>query len=448
MTSITTSVGSLDVQSIVSQLMTVEQQPLTASQKRISTYNSQLSDVGKISSALSSLQTAITKLSTGSFLQAYTAATSDATVVTAAISSGGAAGSYALNVTQLAQAKQLVFDKQSDSSDIYDPSAALTGTPSSLTFRVGNNEATVDLSSANSLKAIASQINAANAGVTASIVQSNGKYKLILASTLPGTDSAFDMLSAPGGSTTTTISGLGAPSSESHDALDAELTVNGVSATSGSNHLSDVVSGVDIDISKTGAATITLTKDFSSITSALQSFVDAYNLVKSSTDSARSGSMKGNASVLSVQQQLVSILQTPVAGVDPATSYGYLSQVGISLQKDGTLKLDQAAFNKALAAGASAVTNLFGNSNSTGFGDRLNSIINIMLGPNGMVETSRSSINSRISIENNFQTSLNSRLTALKAQYTQQYTTLNAVLAQMQQSSSNLSGLLASSSSS
>ncbi|WP_230369482.1 flagellar filament capping protein FliD [Paludibacterium denitrificans] len=225
------------------------------------------------------------------------------------------------------------------------------------------------------------------------------------------------------------------------------LTVNGVSVTSGSNQLTDVISGVEVDISKLGSATISLTKDSGAIANSLQSFVDAYNQVKSAVDSARNGSMSGNASVLSVQQQLVSVLQTPVAGADPVNSYAYLSQVGISIQKDGTLKLDQTAFNTALNNNPSAVTNLFGNSSNTGFADRFNATINSLLGPDGIVQTSTSSINSRISLENNLQTSLNSKLAALKAQYTQQYTTLNATLAQMQQATTNLAGLLSSSSS-
>ena len=120
MTSITTSVGTLDVQSIVSQLMTIEQQPLTASQSRVSTYNSQLSSIGKISSALSSLQTAATKLSSGSFLQAVKASSTDSTVASVSTTSNGLAGSYALNVTQLAQSKQMVIDQTSGGATITD----------------------------------------------------------------------------------------------------------------------------------------------------------------------------------------------------------------------------------------------------------------------------------------------------------------------------------------
>ena len=89
------------------------------------------------------------------------------------------------------------------------------------------------------------------------------------------------------------------------------------------------------------------------------------------------------------------------------------------------------------------MANLFGNSSSTGFGDRLSAAVNDLLGPNGVIETSKTSINSLITSETSLQTSLSAKLTARQTMYTQQYTALNAVLSKMQQSTSNLSNLLA-----
>ena len=98
MASITTSVGTLDVQSIVSQLMTIEQQPLQVSQQRSSKYNTQLSSIGQISSALSALQSSASKMSTGAFLQQFKASSTDTSIANVATTTGGVAGSYALNV--------------------------------------------------------------------------------------------------------------------------------------------------------------------------------------------------------------------------------------------------------------------------------------------------------------------------------------------------------------
>jgi len=452
MASITTSVGSLDVQSIVSQLMTIEQQPLQASQQRSNRYNTQLSSIGHISSALSALQSASSKLSTGSFLQQFKASSTDTSVANVTTTTGGVAGSYALNVTQLAKSRQLVFD-QFGGSAITDPKAALSGAPTSLTLTVAGKDTVINLtpsaSDTVSLQSISDRINQSGAGVNASVVQNNGQYKLVLASAASGSDNAFSITAGgtdSGSTSGSTLAGLtqsATAATESTAAGDAVLTVNGVSVSSGSNHLTNVIAGANVDITKLGQSTVTMGSDSSGIAASLQGFVDAYNQVKSAVDSARSGSLKANASILAIQQKLVSVLSTPVPGVDAGSSYAYLSQAGISIQKDGTLKLDQTAFNKALSTNPSAVANLFGNNSSTGVGDRLSAAVNDLLGPKGVIETSKSSINTMMTSESSLQTSLSAKLSARQAQYTQQYTALNAVLSKMQQSTSNLSGLLA-----
>jgi len=456
MASITTNVGALNVQSIVSQLMTIEQQPMTASQARSSKYNTQLSAMGKISSALSNLQTIAGKLATGSFLQQFKVASTDTTVATANTSSGsGTAGSYTLNVTQLAQAHQLVFD-QAGGAVITDPKAALTDVPSSISLNVGGTITKIDLSQADgssvSLQTIADRINQSSAAVTASVVQNKGQYKLVLASSSAGEDNAFsivDGVTDSGETSGASLAGLTQSTtavSESANASDASLTVNGVNVTSGSNHVSGVIAGVTVDLTKVGTSTITMSSDSSAISTSLQGFVDAYNQVRSAVESARAGSMQGNASLLTIEQKMQEVLSTPVAGADPGNSYAYLSQVGIAVQKDGSLKLDQTAFNKALDAQPTAVAALFGNTSNTGFADRFNSAINAILAPNGVVESSKATINSRMSAETHTQTMLASRLKDKQAQYVKQYTALNSLLAKMQSATTNMAALLASSS--
>ncbi|WP_159876978.1 MULTISPECIES: flagellar filament capping protein FliD [Aquitalea] len=470
--SITTSAGPLDVQNIVSQLMTVEKQPLATSQTKLKTFNSKLSDIGQVSSALSGLQTAVNDLASGNFLHTLKASTSDATIATVDTNGSGLAGNYQLNVEDLAKPRQLVFDTTSDGQSITSTSTALANVPDSLTIAVGGNSTTVqlrdpvsttatDASSSDgtttatpasvTLQDIADKINAANTGVNASIVHYKGSYSLVIASAESGSDSAFSITAGGSDSSLTqtganTLAGLQQSDtaiSESSDASDASLTVNGVYVSSSSNTVSDVINGATISLQKSGEASITMTQDNSSIASKLQGFVDAYNKVQSALDNASGGSMKGDAALTSIRNQLSAVLQTPVSGADPVTSYAYLSQVGISIQKDGTLSLDQSAFNKALSNKPTAVGNLFGNSSNTGFADRFNTTINNLLGPAGIVVTKQHDLNQNVTDETGHQTQLQTKMSDKQANYLRQYTTLNATLAKMQQSTSNLSGLMA-----
>ncbi|AXT49201.1 MULTISPECIES: flagellar filament capping protein FliD [Chromobacterium] len=454
MAGITTSVGSLDVQTIVSQLMAIDSRPLVASQKKLDGYNTQLSDLGKIGSALSALQSAITSLSTGSFLQAFKVSSSDTSVAGVSTTSGGVNGTYVVNVAKLATSRQLVFD-QFNGVDIKDAQAEITGAPDELKFTINGKEQTVKLRDKPgdkvTLQSISDKINAEGMGVNASVVKNGDNYKLVVASTASGTDNKFT-ISAGGtdsGSTSgSTLAGLTqspTAANESKDAGNADLTVNGVQVSSGSNKVSNAIPGVELDLYKGGAGvstTVTLNQDTAGIGKNLQSFVDAYNQVLSSIKDARGGSMKGNASVLSIQQKLQDVLTKSIPGVDPVNSYAYLSQVGIAIQKDGTLKLDQTKFNDALKKDPTAVKNLFGNTSTTGIAQLLNKEINSLLGPTGVVESSKTSINTRISTEKASQDALTARLAARQKQYIQQYTALNSTLSKMTAATNNLSGLM------
>ncbi|PXX51080.1 flagellar filament capping protein FliD [Aquitalea magnusonii] len=471
--SITTSAGPLDVQNIVSQLMTVEKQPLTTSQSKLSSFNSKLSDIGQVSSALSGLQSAVSGLSSASFLHTIKTSTSDATVATVDGNGSGAPGNYLLDVQELAKPRQLVFDTTADGQAITSASSTLPDVPDTLTLAVGGNSTTIalrDTASSNgsatdgaaspsttpaavSLQDIADKINSANAGVNASIVQYKGSYSLVLASAQSGSDNAFSITaggsdSSLESSSANTLAGLQQSDtaiSESNDASDASLTVNGVYVSSSSNTVGDAISGASVNLQKAGQATISLAMDSSSIAGKLQGFVDAYNKVQGAINSASAGTMKGDGSLNTIRNQLSAVLQTPVSGADPLASYAYLSQVGIAIQKDGSLSLDQTAFNKALSSQPAAVANLFGNSSNSGFADRFNTTINNLLGPAGIIVTKQNDLNQNVSDETNHQSQLQTKMSDKQASYLQQYTTLNATLSKMQQSTSNLSGLLKSS---
>ncbi|AXE29226.1 flagellar protein [Chromobacterium phragmitis] len=456
MASITSSVGALDVQGIVSQLMGIERRPLNESQQRADQYNTQLSTVGKLSSSLSALQTALTGLSSGRFLQVFKATVSDGSMAAVSATSGGSSGTYEVNVANLATSRQLVFDKVGSGTapNITDPKASITGAPQSISFEINGKTQTVNLSSNGSdpisLQTINDKINAAGIGVNASIVQNGGNYKLVLKAAESGKDNQFKITAGGSDTGTTsgsTLAGLSqtvAAEGESKDAANANLTVNGVSISAGSNKVTDAVAGVEIDLYKAGTFTVSMSPDSAGVAKNLQSFVDAYNQIISDVKAARSGAMKGNASILDIQNKLQQVLSTPVAGVDAVNSIAYLSQAGISLQKDGTLKLDQTAFNDAMKKDKQAVMNLFGNAANTGFAQRFNAAINGMLDPKGVIETSKATIKSKASAETQLQSSLQARLDTKQAQLIRQYTALNKTLSEMQSGSASLFNLISS----
>ncbi|UTH73727.1 flagellar filament capping protein FliD [Chromobacterium sp. IIBBL 290-4] len=458
--SISASAGPLDVQSIVSQLVQADSQPLNQSKQRQSNYQSEISTLGQVSSALSGLQTAASTLSSGTFLQQFSATSSDSTVAAVTTTSGGTAGTYVLNVTQMAQARQLVFDNDSSGKPITDENATLSGAPSSLTFNVGGTNSTVQLGSNGSpitLSSIASSINGAGIGVSASIVQYQGNYSLVLNSTQAGSSNAFSITAGgtdSGKTSGNTLAGLQQSAtavSESTAAADALMTVNGVNVSSSSNTVTNVVNGASINLEKMGQTTINMSQNSSGIAQTLQSFISSYNQVVTTVNSATTssttvGSTPQNTDISSdltgLQQQLAGLLGTPIPGADPSTSYAYLAQVGITQGTDGTLSLNQTAFNAALAANPSAVSNLFGNSQNTGIGNVFNNTINSLLGPSGMITIDQNNLNTQVNTETQLQQQLQNQLTNEQSSLLTEYSNLNAELAQMQQASSSMANLI------
>lgn len=387
----TTSSTGLDVNSIVSQLMTVERQPIKKLDVREAGYQAKLTAYGSVKGAVSSFQTALQSLNSASRFQSLKATSSDTTVFSASAASTAAAGTYSLEVTSLAQAQKLVAAGQTSSTATIGSGAAATvtfdfGTISGGTFNsgtgtytgaiftstgTGTKSITID-STNNSLQGIRDAINAAKMGVTATIVNdgSGTPYRLALSSDNNGTSNSMKITVAGDATVSSLLAHDPAGTqnlSETVTAQNANFKVNGVSVSKTSNTISDVIQGITLNLSKvtTSPATLTIARDTASISSSISGFVKAYNDLAgtlknlSAYDAAsKTGAiLQGDSTVRSLQAQLRSMLSTAVTGTPGALTT--LSDVGVSFQKDGTLALNQTKLDSAIANNFSDIASLF-----------------------------------------------------------------------------------------
>ena len=378
-----TGIGSgIDISGIVSKLMTVESLPLTQLAAKEATFQGQITALGSLKGALSSFQTAMSGMSTASQFNAVTATPADATVLTASAVSTAAPGSYAVNVTTLAQAQSLEATGQTSSTSTIGAGTSTTvnfqfGSLSGSTFTQDTSQAggtvTID-SSNNSLQGIRDAINNANIGVTASIVNdgSASPYRLVLTSTKTGANSVMNITV----SGDTQVQNLleydhNSPTptqnlTQTTAAQSAAFTVNGVSITSASNTVTTAVPGVTMNLLKQGASTtLTVARDTSAVQKAASDFVSAYNALHSTLSSLSSydattstgGPLLGDPTVLNIESQLSNTLNTPLAGL--SGSITNLSQIGITIQSDGTMALDSTTLNSAISSNLAGITGLF-----------------------------------------------------------------------------------------
>jgi flagellar hook-associated protein 2 len=455
MTSITSSSGPLDVQGLVSQLMTVAQQPLTQMQAQASTYNNQISDYGTLSSDLTSLQSSLSSLSSGQFINTYQATSSNTDVLTATTSSSAQAGVYNVTVGNLATAQNLAYAGQASQT------ASLGNTADTMKFSFASGStSTVNIPANATLAQISNAVNAAGIGISASVVKADNSaspYRLVLTGTTVGAGNSFSTSTTSGqsalsflgfdASTAVNSSGTITDSRLTAQAQDANLTVNGLAMVEGSNNVTDAINGVSMTLSQAGTSSLTVAPDTGSIQTDVQGFVSAFNKLQGDITSlsSTSGGLQGDYTLVNLQDQLDGILNTPISGANGTSTVAYLAQVGVSLQKDGTLALDATNLTNAISANPTAVANVFGNSNNDGFAQRFNSQINNMLGPNGLVTTRTSSLNTEVTSVKAQEAREQTRLDTLQESYLTLYSSLNSSLAAMEQTSTSMTAMLASS---
>jgi flagellar hook-associated protein 2 len=383
-------VGSkLDVNGIVTQLMSIESRPLTQLDTREASFQAKLSAFGSIRSALSQFQSTMSGLSLGSRFEGALATSSDAASVSAGATARAPVGSYTIEVSALAQSQRLVaagqasatatigtgtltFDFGTISGGVFDvPSGKYTGASFSSAGS-GVRTVTIDAGSS-SLAGIRDAINAAGIGVTASIVNDGGgsPFRLVLSSERTGAASAMK-LSVGGDAALGSLLGqdpaAGQNLVQTAAARNAEFTINGIAVTKASNVVSDALEGVTLTLSKTNVgspATVSVARDTGRAVSAAEAFVKAYNdlnktLEDLSTYNAetRTGAvLNGDPGVRSLQNQLRALFGQAVGG--PASNLRSLSDIGIGFQRDGTLALDTTRMNRAMASNPGQVAGLF-----------------------------------------------------------------------------------------
>ena len=383
-------VGSnLDVNGIVTKLMSVEAQPLTTLARKEASYQTQLTAYGSLSGAVSTFQSAMSGLSSASRFLGVKATPSDATVLTATAANTATSGTYSIEVTALAKQQKLAAaGKASLATAIGAGTATLvfdfgtiTGTlngsnqynPGATFVSAGAGTKSVSIAAGASLSDIRDSINAAAIGVTATIVNDGSAtipYRLVLTSNTPGAASSMSI--AVTGDATVALLLANDPAgaqtlAETATAQNASLKVDGLTVSKASNTISDVVPGVTLSLLKTNVAapiTLTTAKDTSAVQSSAQSFVDAYNaLAKNLKDltyytasTKTSGPLQGDITARSIASNVRVTLSSALAG---AGGYTALSQLGIAMQKDGTLALDSTKLQTAISNNSADIPAVF-----------------------------------------------------------------------------------------
>lgn len=356
----------LDTASLVDQLVAIERAPANTLAGKQSDINAHKSIIGSLSSAVSALGTAARALDLDSELRPRSVAVSDSHL-TAAVSAGATAAVHDVRVKQLAAA-QIVASKTFATQ-----AAGVLGT-GGVDITTSGTTKSITWGATDSLDTIATRINDAGAGVSASVLYDGSLYRLMVVSRDTGTAAASTFVDSGDGLD------LANPANVKIEAKDAKALIDNVEITRPKNVISDALAGVTLTLTSKHedtdpAAKVTIGLDQKALTDKVKAVVSAWNSINSAlhvqldyTGTQKSTStLFGDATLRQLQQSL---------GALGSKAYGdsNLSVIGITRDKTGAMTLDETKLAAAIAANPDAASNIFV---KNGFSSELSSLADL-----------------------------------------------------------------------
>ncbi len=452
-------VGSnLPLDTLLANLTTAEKGRLTPITQQQSSFSARLTAFGTLKSSLEKFQTANTALNDATLFKS-TNAVSNSTDLTVSTTAGAAAGTYKVNVTQLAQAQSI-----RTTSTVTDSKAAQgnDNAERTLVIKQDGKDKPVEIKltkEQTSLEGMRDAINNANGGVSASIVKvKDNDYQLVLTSSETGLTNKMS-ISVSGDETLNQFISFNNPDVAGNkveqivEAKDAELSVNGINIVRSSNTITDAPQGVTLNLTKAvNDVTVTVSKSNDKSTAAIKSWVDAYNslidtigsLTKyNSVDAGADAQSTSNGALLG--DSAVRIIQTGIRAQFSAGGndgkFQTLTQMGIT--QDGTtgkLKIDNDKLSKALSDNSVDVQQLLvGNGKETGITTKIASQVKGFLANDGVIDSAQDSINSTLKKLTKQYLAVSSSIDDTIARYQAQFTQLDTMMSKLNNTSTYLS---------
>lgn len=382
--------SGIDTTSLVSQLVELEREPKQSSlDSKQESLEAQISAYGVLKSSLSEFNSALGTLSDNDTYNARAVSFPDTDVLTPnSVDAGAQTGTYQIEVVDVAQAQSIATGAYADKEAALGESGTLTITfgtwtysgsdPDSFSVNDDRSALNITVEASDSLEDLAEKINAEDSGIQASVLLVDGQYQLLM--TAPsGADNALRITSDD--ATTGDTEGLSvfefnenefSQVTETQQAQDAELTINGLTIYRETNEIDDVIQGFNFSINKAdpgNSVTFTVEADTSVAEDVIRNFVEAYNLFYETSDNLTgytqdeetNQTVRGDLATDGTAKTLINRLRTLVGSEVTGLSEGFtaLTNLGIRTELDGTLSIDEDDFSSALDDNFDLVEALF-----------------------------------------------------------------------------------------
>jgi flagellar hook-associated protein 2 len=449
----------LDVNSIVTQLVAIERQPIVQLQTQATSLQTKLSAFGKLQSDLSALRDAASALTSPSTWNQTSGTSSDTASVNVTTDTTNLPGTYSVQVTQLAQSQSNISKTYSAATDLVGEGTihielGTWGAGNSFTAKPGATAIDISVGPpAKSLAEVRDMVNAANAGITATVLSDASGSRLVFRSSATGAVNGFKITVTDADSNNVDTSGLSAlaydPSvgvvtmAQALAAANASALINGAPVSSTSNTLTNVVDGMTLQLQQvtTAPVQVTTAADQDAIRKKVEAFVTAYNdlnnelatQTKYDPASKTAGTLQGDSTAVSLRTSLRNTLRGNSAA---STTFTRLADIGFDVQQDGSIKLDSKKLANALA-NLGEMKKLFSNTDvavpaNNGFATLFRTQADQAMGVAGSIASRSDGLRDSISRNEKRQAELEARVALTEARLRKQYTTLDAQMGQLQ----------------
>ena len=439
--------SSSSINNLINSYKTSEKQksitPLESRKSRFSQLSTAWGTLGTRLSSLKSLLKDFQDVSTNNKFNTKTTVLSNEDYFTATASSTASNSSYDLKINQLAKNDLVMSDTVA--------SASMAGlSAGTYTFQVASGEfdENIDIELVGTetynelMEKISKSINEKAEGVVNASVFSpkNGESKLSLVAAESGSANSVTIKDVTGSalnaigmnfSSRQIFSQNSGGYSYTTDELNSKLTMNGIDITRDSNTISDLVSGVTLQLKQAmevGVPTINMIvkNNVEAIKTDMKDFIakfnSAYAFAKNnsgSTEDGDRGIFVGNASASGLIQAFSKIAYQSVEGID-AGKYSRLDEIGISFDPlKGLTVSDDAKLEEALKNNPKQVENLFNSDN--GIATQLYNLTDRYSGETGIITNLTDSYDKSVTYYTdkitNKQTHIDSSATVLRHQY-------------------------------
>ncbi len=455
-------IGSgMDITGIVTKLSDLERQPLVQLKKQAGSLQSRLSVYGQVKSQMASLQDAAAKLSSSSAWSQTKVNSANNAAVTATATGNAMPMKLDIEVVKLAKGQvssfatvavdqtlsngSLEIQQGSWASGVFSPNG---GVPTIINIEDGQN----------TVSQIAAKINSSGSNVQAYVVQDATGERLVLRSMNTGKDQGFNVklnsaITSPDPSIVAPTSvplSFVSPAGDQF-AQDAQFKLDGIEFTSATNTVTQALPGLSLQLQQVSTAPVQISVEYDqeAVKKNIQTFLDSYNTLNStlssamkySTETKTSAALQGDSTAVGVQSALRSLFRTEISG----WKYQRVSDIGITLQSDGSMGLDAKKLESAMA-NTSDLKALFVNSTgleSLGLAKKVETFIKSALNTEGRVAVRTDALQSAISRNLQDQQRVNDRADRAQARLTKVYNSMDSKVGSLNALNSYVSQQLA-----